>query len=152
MQTDGCEHVRAEGLSIWVSLFLMSLFAVSGGCIMHVVVCFWPDMAISKLLRFLIAGLRGTISAAEGWGGSGLCMTLWYFMQVIVSKVADLIAIKRCEKSLPPLFLNLFDPCAWRLLTDVTKLMSSGGWTSRGRHFERRSCHTRGGWCFYLGL
>ena len=36
----------------------------------------------------------------------------------------------------------LCDPCAWRLL-------SPGGWANRGCHFERWSCHIRGGWCFY---
>ena len=101
MQTDGCEHVRAEGLSIWVSLFLMSLFAVSGGCIMHVVVCFWPDMAISKLLRFLIAGLRRTISSAEAGGATGF----------------------DCSKEMWGVFATwLFDPCAW--LLDVCWRMS----------------------------
>ena len=93
-----CPCRRVEHLSF--ILFLMSLFAVCGGCIhacWFVSVRFDQTWQLGKLSFSLIAGLRGTISSAEA-GGAGLFVTL---KQLIGSYIPDLIAIIRRFESQP---------------------------------------------------
>ena len=96
---------------------------------------FWPNMEISKVKLF-----SDSRPARKHLLGRRMRHCLFFQLETIdcqQSRGFD------CNKEMWGVFATrLFDPCAWWLL-------SPGGWTNRGCHFERWSCHIRGGWCFY---
>ena len=78
---------------------------------------FWPSMEISKVKLF--SDSRPARKHLLG-RRRRRCLFLHNLKQLTVSKVGDLIAIKRCQESLPPVFLtHVLDGCCLQALRQI---------------------------------